>query len=285
MKLNTTHVSARDSRSARLVRSGIAAFGRAVAPESATAAHDLQTSTTNALRQLSQRLDAIHQDGIATRREKQGDSQRAIEEARQLLKRLESKADTAKAMLRAHVGSADDVVHAIEARQNPMQLRRLEQRAMQLETLTAKILEKVFQQAIDAGDVDTILAYSLMPGHANTGRRALAAIGAPNQLKRGLDAGAATHAGVAALHAAQDGLERLAADPDCYADDRLATPADLFACGEQGAEMLGFDPQRHRDLQASWMTYPVPVRVVDLGRPLPSTLQAASASDTSGLPQ
>ena len=267
MKLNTQHTSARDSRAARLVRSGIAAFGRAVAPESATAAHDLQLSTTNALRQLSLRLDAVHADPIATRREKQGDAQRAIEEARQLLKRLESKADTAQAMLRGHVGGADDVVHAIEARQNPMQLRRLEQRSNQLATLKDKDLEQVLQLAIGAGDVDTVLAYSLLDGCANTGRRALAAIGAPSQLQRGLAAGAATHAGVAALHAARAGLERLAADPDCYDDDRLATPADLFACAEQGAEMLGFDPQRHRDLQAGWMSYPIPVRVVDLGRP------------------
>ena len=269
MKLNPEYISARDSRAARLVRSGIAVFGRAIAPEPATAAHDLQLSTTNALRQLSLRLDAVHADPIATRREKQSDAARAIEEARQLLKRLEAKADTAKATLRAHVGGADDVVNAIEARQNPMQLRRLEQRANQLATLTDKALEKVFQTAIGQGDVDTVLAYSLLDGQANIGRRALAAIGAPSQLQRGLEAGAPTHAGVAALAAAREGLERLAGDPDCYLDDRSATPADLFACAEQGAEMLGHDPQRHRDLGAGWMTYPVPVpvRVVDLGRP------------------
>ncbi|MEI6130257.1 MAG: hypothetical protein WCR59_09360 [Planctomycetota bacterium] len=170
-------------------------------------------------------------------------------------------------MLRAHVGSADDVVHAIEARQNPMQLRRPEQRANQLAALTDKQLERVFDAAISQGDVDTVLAYSLLDGNANTGRRALAAIGAPQQLRRGLDAGAATHAGRAALAAARDGLERLAQDPDCYQDDRTATSADLFACEANGAEMLGHDPQRHRDLGASWMTYPVPVPVVDFGRP------------------
>ena len=267
MKLNTHHTSARDSRSARLVRSGIAAFGRAVAPESATAAHDLQLSTTNALRQLSLRLDAIHQDEIATRREKQSDAAKCIEETRQLLKRLEAKADVAKMILRSHVAGADDIVHAIEARQNPMQLRRLEQRANQLATLTTKQLERVFEAAIGQGDVDTVLAYSLLDGHANTGRRALAAIGAPQQLQRGLAAGAPTHAGLAALAAARDGLERLSQDPDCYADDRSATSADLFACEANGAEMLGHDPARHRDLQAGWMTYPVPVPVVDFGRP------------------
>jgi hypothetical protein len=112
-----------------------------------------------------------------------------------------------------------------------------------------------------------VLAYSLLDGHANTGRRALAAIGAPQQLQRGLAAGAPTHAGLAALAAARDGLERLSQDPDCYADDRSATSADLFACETNGAEMLGHDPQRHRDLGASWMTYPVPVPVVDFGRP------------------
>jgi hypothetical protein len=246
-------------RTARLARSGILAVGPARPSPTSHAAFDAELTSRNVLRGLRDKLDSVDADPVATRREKQHDGAKAIQLAREQLDRAAIKARNADQALRASVRRIDDTVKAIEAKQSPMAILRLQQRAANLQQLSERERMAILEKATENADVDTALAVSLVPESADIGRRAIAAMTAKDDLAFVLDAGRATHAVLGAIEVARGGLDLLSRDPDSYRSAVAAKSLDTMVAASGGPASFGSDPQQFRDpLTPSWLQFPMP---------------------------
>jgi hypothetical protein len=268
-------------RSARLARSGVLAVGPARPSPTAHAVFDAELTVRNVLRGLRDRLDTIDADPVATRREKQQDASKAIAQAREALDRAAIKASAADTALRASVRRIDDLVRSVEAKQSPMAILRLQQRAAGLAQLGEAERYKILERATEVGDIDTALACSLVPEAADTGRRAVAAMIAKDDLAFALDAGRATHAVLGAIEVARGGLDLLSRDPDSYRSQTEAKSLDLMVAASGGPLSLGVDPQRFRDpLTPSWLQFPAPPAPPEAQLEVDATSTAPAATAT-----
>jgi hypothetical protein len=269
-------------RTARLARSGILATGADRPLPQTHSTFDAELTTRNLLRDMRDRLDAINADPVATRREKQSDAARVVQQAREALDRARIKARNADEALKASVRRIDDTVRQVEAKQSPLALLRLQQRAASLQQLTEAERYKILERATEVGDLDTALAVSLVPQCGDVGRRAVAAMVAKDDLAFALDAGRATHNLLGAVEVARRGLEVLAADPDCYREQSSAKSLDMMQAAAGGPKSFGVDPMQYVDpLTPGWLSFPPPPQQPEaLLEPDASTAPAAAPGST-----
>jgi hypothetical protein len=237
------------SRAARLARVGVIAFNGQSAGYIASGVN----SARRALTELRGRLDAIRGDGELSARERRGAVAAALKAADEQLQAAGLDMSRGRASVNESIAKVDAAILAREQRVSMVALERLRAHAAVLRELSPDQMSKVVDRATATRDVDTMLAWSLVPGCAAAGLRAVGVLLAPADFEHSLRAGELL-AGEAAVRLALAGVADLA-KVDAGAPgalDAVDDPLTLLTLANAGGAALGAVPEQAPATWPQW---------------------------------
>jgi hypothetical protein len=190
------------SMNARRLRAGAYPFG------SSPLAKDARAKLAG----LAGQLDAVARDPRATPLEKDAHARRLITEFKRTWAYVVQRSENDFNDVAHAVDKLDEGVRQLEARLSPLDVRRLERVAANLEKMSSDERSADFQAAFDAKNTDRLLAHGLLDGSGQGTRRALSILVDAERfqyvLTHGQDA-AATRSVAKVVATAVDELEQL----------------------------------------------------------------------------
>lgn len=224
------------------------------------------------LASLRDALDAVARDPRSTPREKDRDAKRIVADFKKLWSFMEQKADADFADVRHAVDKLDDAVRQLESRLTPIEMKRIERVAADLERMDPNSRRADFTRAFDRKDSTRLLAHGLLDGTGDGTRRALAILCDPARFQFVLENGhgAATHRSVArAVTKAIIDLEQL---DDPWREVEMPS-RDLLDFANRGARVVADVDEDVGLLPAGFASLVVPPQMVKPRPPEPEQQQ------------